>query len=225
MSDSLEAVIKRCPDCNQVKAATEFTRDRRRSDGLSFYCRPCRLVRNRRSVAKRRARPPQARYPVDIEVPEGHKWCPDCDTVKHIDEFVRSRAHTSGLHSYCKPCHNARGKASKEKVGGSRTYHLQRRCGLTAQEVDVLVAAQGGRCAICREAPAEHVDHDHQTGRVRGILCFNCNGGLGQFRDRHDVLTLAIAYLQGVTWADLLDREGVFLSTTSPPGSLRSPTS
>jgi len=96
---------------------------------------------------------------------------------------------------------------------------------LSAHEADVLVAAEGGRCAIRRAAPAEHVDHDHETGRVRGILCSNCNGGLGQFRDRDDLLTLAIAYRQGVTWADLLDREGVFLSTTSPPGSLRSLTS
>jgi hypothetical protein len=86
--------------------------------------------------------------------------------------------------------------------------------------VDALVAVQGGRCA-----PGEHLDHDHQTGRVGATFCFNCNGGLGQFRDRNDVLTLAIAYLQGVTWADLLDREGVFLTTTSPPGSLRSLTS
>lgn len=222
MSGSGSSEGKLCPDCRQVKDLSEFTKDRRRKDGLSFYCRPCRLVRDRWSVAKRRGRPPQARYPVDLEVPEGHKWCPDCETVKHIDEFVRSRGHVSGLHSYCRPCHNARGKASKEKVGGSRTYHLKRRYGLTAQEVDALIMAQGGLCAICGEAPAEHVDHDHGTGRVRGILCFNCNGGLGQFRDRDDLLTLAIAYLQGVTWADLLDREGVFLSTTSPPGSLRS---
>ena len=45
-----------------------------------------------------------------------------------------------------------------------------------------MFAVQGGVCAICEEAPASHVDHDHETGRVRGLLCFNCNGALGQFR-------------------------------------------
>jgi hypothetical protein len=96
---------------------------------------------------------------------------------------------------------------------------------VSAQEVDALVTAQGGRCAICREAAAEHVDHDHETGRVRGILCINCNGGLAQFRDRDDLLTLAIAYLQGETWADLLDQEGVFLSISSPRAPLPSSSS
>lgn len=225
MSDSGDTDGKWCPDCKTDKPLTEFTSDRRRKDGKAFYCKPCARLRHQLSRDRRRGHPPQHRYPRGIDVPDGHKWCPDCQVVKPVVEFAWTRSKKSGIHPYCLPCHNARGKASKEKVGGSRTYHLKRRYGLSAQEVDVLVAAQGGLCAICREAPAEHVDHDHDTGRVRGVLCFNCNGGLGQFRDRHDLLTLAIAYLQGVTWADLLDREGVFLSTTSPPGSLRSLTS
>jgi len=60
---------------------------------------------------------------------------------------------------------------------------------------------------------------------VRGVLCFNCNGGLGQFRDRVDVMAQAIAYLQGVTWAELLDREGTFLGITSQPVFPLSPSS
>ena len=59
-----------------------------------------------------------------------------------------------------------------------------------------MIAAQGGVCAICQDAPAAHVDHDHATGAVRGVLCFNCNGGLGQFRDRTDVMRKAIKYLE-----------------------------
>jgi len=80
-------------------------------------------------------------------------------------------------------------------VGGSRTYHLQRRYGITAEEADEMLAAQGGTCAICEIEPAVHVDHDHVSGRVRGMLCFNCNGGLGNFRDDPLFLYAAAEYV------------------------------
>jgi hypothetical protein len=64
------------------------------------------------------------------------------------------------------------------------------------EHFEQMFAEQEGLCAICREAPAEHVDHDHRTKRVRGLLCFNCNGALGQFRDRPDLMLRAIAYLR-----------------------------
>ena len=78
----------------------------------------------------------------------------------------------------------------------TRTQHLRAYYRLSLDQYDALAAAQGGVCAICgREAP-EHVDHSHDSGAVRGILCFNCNGGLGQFRDSIDSLVNAVAYLQ-----------------------------
>ena len=81
-------------------------------------------------------------------------------------------------------------------VGGERTYHLRRRYGITAEEADAMLEEQGGVCAICRAAPAAHVDHDHSTGRVRALLCFNCNGGLGQFRDDPCLLQAAAFYVK-----------------------------
>ena len=80
--------------------------------------------------------------------------------------------------------------------GSSRNYHLKRRYGITAADFDRMFAEQGGLCAICEEAPAAHVDHCHETNRVRGLLCFNCNGALGQFRDRTDLMVKAVAYLE-----------------------------
>ncbi|MGK5113258.1 endonuclease VII domain-containing protein [Geodermatophilus sp. CPCC 205506] len=56
---------------------------------------------------------------------------------------------------------------------------------------------QGGVCAICQVAPAVHVDHDHATGAVRALLCFTCNGGLGQFRDDPYLLRVAAFYVEG----------------------------
>jgi hypothetical protein len=129
-------------------------------------------------------------------VPDGHKWCGDCSKTMPLSNFVRTVATASGYSAYCKPCHNTRSRASREKIGGSRTYHLTRRYGITAAEADYLLAEQNGLCAICKAAPAVHVDHDHATGAVRALLCFNCNGGLGQFKDNPELLHAAAYYVQ-----------------------------
>jgi hypothetical protein len=59
-----------------------------------------------------------------------------------------------------------------------------------------MLADQGGLCGLCRAAPAVHVDHDHETGAARDLLCFNCNGGLGQFRDDPALLRAAARYVE-----------------------------
>ena len=187
--------VKFCRDCGENRPVTEFTRNRNSKDGLAFYCA---VHARRRHISSRDERngPPRSRHPRDRGVPPGYKWCPDCDTVKPWSNFGRNAASKSDRTTYCKACHNARGRAAKEKVGGERTYHLKRRYGITAAEADAMLATQGGVCAICRAAPAVHVDHDHATGAVRALLCFNCNGGLGQFHDDPAVLLAALAYLE-----------------------------
>ncbi len=72
--------------------------------------------------------------------------------------------------------------------------------GLEPGQFDAMLAAQGGGCAICHEPASSdgrglHVDHDHETGRVRGLLCNSCNHGLGKFRDDPALLRAAIKYL------------------------------
>jgi hypothetical protein len=94
------------------------------------------------------------------------------------------------------PCHDERGKRNIAKRGGSRTYHLTRRYGISAEEADAMLEKQDGLCAICRTAPAEHADHDHETGGVRVMLCFNCNGGLGQLKDDPILLHIAAFYVE-----------------------------
>ena len=70
-----------------------------------------------------------------------------------------------------------------------RTY------GLTEADVAAMLEAQDGLCAICRTADAAHVDHDHATGAVRGMLCFRCNAALGQFDEDAETLVRATRYL------------------------------
>jgi hypothetical protein len=81
----------------------------------------------------------------------------------------------------------------------ARSARLRQQYGITAEAVATMLAAQNGRCAICPTditAPTKHhVDHDHGTGAVRGLLCVSCNRGLGFFRDDARLLSAAISYL------------------------------
>ncbi len=67
--------------------------------------------------------------------------------------------------------------------------------GITQEEFDRKYQEQGGLCAICRVNPATSVDHNHETGENRGLLCGNCNRGLGLFRELIANFESAIAYL------------------------------
>jgi hypothetical protein len=66
---------------------------------------------------------------------------------------------------------------------------------LSLADFESMVASQNGLCAVCQQNPAEHVDHCHSTGAVRGVLCSSCNKGLGYFRDNTALLSKAINYL------------------------------
>lgn len=84
-------------------------------------------------------------------------------------------------------------------------YHLRARYGLSIDEYNTLFEDQKGVCAICGEVERKRfrgkitrlaVDHDHATGKVRGLLCFDCNGALGKFRDSESNLKSAVHYLE-----------------------------
>lgn len=89
-----------------------------------------------------------------------------------------------------------------------RSYRLKSDFGITPEEFEKILENQGGGCAICgakqtnvttRKEKIEkklYIDHDHETGKVRGILCHHCNFGLGQFRDDPELLRKAISYLK-----------------------------
>lgn len=68
-----------------------------------------------------------------------------------------------------------------------RGYNLRAAYGITVEDYDRMLAEQGGRCASCNDQPRGQkplcVDHCHETGRVRGLLCSNCNTSLGKLRD------------------------------------------
>jgi len=178
---------QQCHSCHEKLPSSAYYVDRR-SGRLRTVCKAC--CADKKGL---RRVPTTRRLPPIVDAP---RRCPDYQQHKPLAEFPRNRSTTDGVGGYCKPCHNTRTRATRSRLyGGGRHCHLQRRYGISAARVDELIAEQGGVCAICLTGKPEHVDHDHRTGEVRGILCFNCNGGLGQMRDRVDVLLAAVDYL------------------------------
>lgn len=77
-----------------------------------------------------------------------------------------------------------------------RTTRILRDYGLAEYEFSGMLAAQAGGCAICKASGPLTIDHDHATGKVRGLLCHHCNRALGHLRDNPDVARAAAAYLE-----------------------------
>lgn len=190
---------KRCPDCGQTKSATEFWKLKASKDGLAPYCKACFGLRNSRSYRKKQSKlgkqtRPYRRY---SDVPDGMKYCARCREIKSVEEFGSNRSEKSGLTTYCRPCHSAAmAEVRRRNHGSARNYLLKLRYGVTEEQVEQMIAEQGGICVICLRDEPKHVDHDHMTGLVRRILCFKCNGALGQFEDDPDRLRRAAEYLE-----------------------------
>ena len=139
------------------------------------------------------------------------KLCSGCGgdhTGKHPDQCKNCMAARSRKWRAANP-EKARASVSKYQksnrerlVKNRRRSHFKATYGITIQQYDELLAGQGGVCAICGtdkpNGPGGKyfmVDHNHETGNVRGLLCGRCNFVLGHSKDRVDVLQKAIAYL------------------------------
>lgn len=129
---------------------------------------------------------------------DGYRSCTECDQRKHRSEFYASKKRHGGIGTVCKLCSCKIDKAYRMK--NQPTLSL-RRYGLTLAKYDEMLAAQGGRCAICRTSDPKGngrfcVDHNHKTNVVRALLCNPCNWGIGQFHENLDIMSAAISYLK-----------------------------
>ena len=85
----------------------------------------------------------------------------------------------------------------EEKVYNRYLCRIRNRYGITKEEYEKMINDQNNVCVICNNKDKLVVDHDHITGHVRGLLCNNCNRGLGSFKDNVQILDAAIVYLKG----------------------------
>ncbi len=102
-----------------------------------------------------------------------------------------------------------------------KAKHLARSYGLTIAQVEQMRADPGGVCAVCTSGPAAHVDHDHSTGSVRGLLCFRCNAALGQLGDDPAVIRRAAAYIERMSRLAEVRESAPLTSTSKGPTARR----
>ena len=130
------------------------------------------------------------------------KRCVRCAEDKPLTGFHRRTAAMDGLQTWCKVCQAAydRGNrvAGTRKMGTAsqrRKWNLKSRYGITTEKKEEMIQKQGGVCAICGKPPERSVvDHCHETGKVRGILCHGCNIKLPAVEDA-EFREAAVAYL------------------------------
>ena len=135
------------------------------------------------------------------------KVCKVCKKEKPLSSYHKSNIHKLGCRNVCKPCRNERQKITPEKRKESYSYErnrnikLKQTYGITYDDYHIMFNEQGGRCLICDRHQKDltlalAVDHCHQTGIIRGLLCGNCNSGIGNLRDDVSLLRKAIEYLE-----------------------------
>ena len=144
------------------------------------------------------------------------KECAKCHIDKPLDQFHKRRASIDGLQPKCIECRR-QGKSENERLrANERTKEWARnnpeavknnnlkKYGITLADFDAMLEKQAGVCAVClrpavggrNSAARLNVDHDHNTGRVRGLLCTNCNTAIGLMLDSPDRLLAAARYLE-----------------------------
>jgi len=138
------------------------------------------------------------------------KLCRSCNTIKLLSEFTNTTFTKSGKTSNCSLCRNAYSKKRRElnyavvratERNSQRKNRLLSVYGITAQDYQDMLHNQDYSCNICCTHVSElkralSVDHDHATGKVRGLLCSKCNVGLGHFNDSLELLSSAYNYLE-----------------------------
>ncbi len=132
------------------------------------------------------------------------KICSKCKNTKPLAEFSKNGPY---FHSHCKMCKNrAHKKRYYENPEKERIYRFIHRYGITLKEVRAMYTTQNKLCPICggkmkfggNRNNSAHVDHDHKTQVVRGVICAACNRLLGAAKDNIWTLHKAIEYLSGL---------------------------
>jgi hypothetical protein len=181
--ENTKALAKKCRKCGVEKSMSSYYKDARFSGGIDIHCSDCR---KKKTNEWRKSHPERAK-----EIGRNSR--------RRNPEKSRARARAWYASN--------KGKAlasmalrRKNNPDAIRNEKLRSNFGITLDQYNTISAEQNHACAICGTPQSEQlkkmaVDHDHETGRIRSLLCHNCNVGLGNFKDSPEILTKAIRYI------------------------------
>jgi hypothetical protein len=208
---------KECTCCHILKPNEEFYTNPSNRNGFSDWCKECYRVERNRKIYRdkplcpkcgsgyglttrgdcrkclskeglRECRKCLELLPWPLLFYDGHATCKNCRTIQTNEYRKDNKSNYSG---YVK-------KWRRKNPDRVRNQHLKREFGITLDQYNELSRIQNNLCAICQRSFNKklHVDHDHRTNQIRGLLCGNCNRGLGLFEDNSQFLKSATNYIE-----------------------------
>lgn len=206
--------MKKCTKCGQNKQLEEYHKRVCSPDGHTSLCKKCRnesQQKYNKAISEKRVK-----YLLEGKT-EGPlvKQCCRCQQEKVLDCFNKKSASLDGRVSICKECHNEKQKAWAKTISGRKSirttwknrsdtgavkrWRAMNLYGLSEEQIDLLFKEKS--CELCGRDFSDKVrscvDHDHETGIVRGLLCLRCNSMLGYLRDAPLLFKKVVAYLEG----------------------------
>ena len=178
---------KCCHRCNEWKdLSLFFSRPLKTKMGYTSYCKACYKIitaayRRGHSGGAQRATAPESHV-------EGERGCPSCQNLLPICDFYPDKSKSDGLSSWCRSCTIVGTRARNKQMTKEqrRNATLKKKYGISLADYNKMMVDQAWTCLTC---PADlrvekpHLDHDHVSGVVRGILCGGCNISLGLVKD------------------------------------------
>lgn len=167
-----------CIECTISKSLEEFSTDRRYKLGLKLCCKECE-EKHRKTVGEKLNALRRERY-----------------RDNHSNILGKKKSYYEKNGNLIRNRHRAWRQNNTEKI---KELRLQYKYKISLEEYNSLHETQQGLCAICQEPPSSRglvVDHDHDTGVVRGLLCDSCNVGIGALKDDPKILRNAALYLE-----------------------------
>jgi hypothetical protein len=202
---------KTCSGCKVEKSITEFNKQARSKDGLKSYCRQCASKSNKKCWANGKGKKSVEETNRRVQqLKQGKKYCPSCKQTLSVKLFGVDNRDKNGLMVNCKTCEHLRRKQynptgaknnaeRKQRDHYFRMASIKTSYGLTEVDFQDMMNQQKGCCEICSKDFSElstraSIDHDHDTNKVRGLLCPRCNTLLGTIESNEDLLHKVVEY-------------------------------